>query len=340
MNRKILLFIGTVLSLIHVSASSQELKSKEIKSLIDSTILIMKKNSINSNQVDWVDVRENALLKARNLSNAYELGDVMRYLLRSVNDFHGAFFYRDSVFRYSKKDPVISDSIRNEWKKKSGVRAKILEDNIGYLRVPSMPGQSKHKFDSLAQSLSDSLCFLLKRNPKGIILDLRTNGGGALYPMVLGLEPLLGREYIGSFQTKVESKWLLQDHNFYIDTSKLASILPKCSTDASTLPVVILTSHATGSSGEFLIMAFKGRHHTVTLGETTAGYVTVNDGFKVNNDAFMNLSVGYGKDRNGNTYTRALDPDISISGPDNFNDLQHDKKIIAASGWLKSGIKR
>jgi carboxyl-terminal processing protease len=319
MTQKIIFYICIILGLSHQSASSQEIKNKEIQLLIDSTISIMKNNSVNSNNVDWAILKENATLKATNLSSPYELGDIMRYFYRSVNDFHGAFFYRDSVFRFSRKEPLISDSIKNEWKKRSGIKSKLLRDNIGYLIVPSMPGASKSRFDSLAQSLNDSLCFLLTNNVKGIIIDLRTNGGGAIYPMVLGLEPLLQLELVGSFQTKIESKWLLKGHSFYIDTAKLASIIPKCSIDAANLPVAILTSNATGSSGEFLIMAFKGRRNTRILGTTTAGYVTVNDGFKINDEAFMNLSVGYGKDRNGKIYIK-----------------HNDDKVIAATKWLKS----
>jgi C-terminal processing protease CtpA/Prc len=86
-------------------------------------------------------------------------------------------------------------------------------------------------------------------------------------------------------------------------------------------------------------MAFKGRKNTIILGDTTAGYLTVNKGFKINNDAFMNLSVGYGKDRNGKTYKNALKPDILVNSPDKFNDLKNDEKIKAAVKWLKSNLK-
>jgi carboxyl-terminal processing protease len=50
----------------------------------------------------------------------------------------------------------------------------------------------------------------------------------------------------------------------------------------------------------------------------------------------MNLSVGYGKDRKGKTYIQALEPDIPISSPDKFKDLQNDNKVKAAIKWLRS----
>ncbi len=104
---------------------------------------------------------------------------------------------------------------------------------------------------------------------------------------------------------------------------------------AGQLPIVILTGAQTGSSGEFLIMTFKGRPNTILLGATTAGYVTVNNGFQISDSAAMNLSIGYGADRNGTVYTEALRPDIFIDGPDSFNDLANDVKVKAAIKWLK-----
>ncbi|CAM3987641.1 Peptidase family S41 [Pedobacter westerhofensis] len=334
MPQKIILFISFILVFRSQEVFCQDFKNQEIKFLVDSTITIMRKNSVNSNKVDWTLLRKNVMLKAANLSSPYQLGDVIRYLFRSLDDFHGAFFYRDSVFKYNRKESPISDSIKNEWNKRSGIKTGILKDNIGYLRIPSMPGGSKSTFDSLAQNLNDSLCSLLTQHIKGIIVDLRINGGGAMYPMILGLEQLLQREAVGSFLMKTESKWFLKDHNFYIDTTKLASIAPKCWTATARLPMVMLTSPATGSSGEFLIIAFKGRPNTIIIGNSTAGYVTANQGFKINDEAFLNLSVGYGKDRNGKTYFKAIRPDISISSPDKFNDLENDRKILAAAKWL------
>jgi hypothetical protein len=49
----------------------------------------------------------------------------------------------------------------------------------------------------------------------------------------------------------------------------------------------------------------------------------------------MNLSVGYGTDRNGKIYKEALKPDITIKSVDEFNDIANDEKVKAAIKWLK-----
>ncbi len=314
-------------------------QSKEVKFLIDTTISIMKNNAVNANTVDWDKLRNDAIVKAQDINNPYQLGSTMRYLYKSINDFHGAFFWKDSTFQWQHTAPAISDSIMSEWKKGVQSIAKVLDKNIGYLRVPSMPGGSKEDYDSQAQKLNDSLCILLNKKIKGIILDARLDGGGAMFPMILGVKQLLHDGFIGSFRTKKKEDWVIKSNSFFIDTTLLAEVKPKCTVNAQNMPVVILVGPGTGSSGEFFLMAFKGRKNTTLLGSQTAGWVTVNTGIPINDTAFINLSIGYGADRNGKIYKNAIEPDITIKSDDKFNDIANDEKVKAAIKWLKLHIQ-
>jgi len=230
---------------------------------------------------------------------------------------------------------VISDSISNEWKKGVSIKTKILENNIGYLRIPSMPVSSQEDFYTKAQNLNDSLCSLLVKNIKGIILDLRLNGGGAMHPMILGVKQLLAQGHVGSFQTKKKEDWFIKNNSFFVDTTLFSKITPTCNINAQNIPVVMLISPVTGSAAECFIISFKGRKKTVLLGSETAGYVTSNAGFPINDTAFMNLSIGYSADRYGKIYREAIKPDIPFKSPDNFNDIENDEKVKVAVNWLK-----
>ena len=109
--------------------------------------------------------------------------------------------------------------------------------------------------------------------------------------------------------------------------------------NAQNIPIAILVGPGTGSSGEFFLMAFKGRKNTILMGYQTAGWITVNTGIPINDTAFLNLSVGYGADRNGKMYKDALRPDITITSVDRFNDIAKDEKVIASVKWLKLNTK-
>lgn len=100
----------------------------------------------------------------------------------------------------------------------------------------------------------------------------------------------------------------------------------------------MLVSPVTGSAAECFIIAFKGRKNTVLLGAKTAGLVTVNTGIPINDTAFMNLAIGYSADRNGKVYKDAIEPDISFTATDKFNDIENDEKVKAAIKWLKLHI--
>jgi C-terminal processing protease CtpA/Prc len=319
--------------------TSVHAQSDEVKFLIDTTISIMKNNAVNANTVNWDTIRRNALMQAKNIDNPYELGSTMRYLYKSINDFHGAFFWKDSTFQWRHDELKISDSLINEWKKGVQSITAVLDKNIGYLRIPSMPGGSKEDFDRKAQTLNDSLCVLLSKNIKGIILDARLDGGGAMFPMILGVRQLLSDGFIGSFRTKKKENWTIKNNGFFIDTTLLTEVKPKCEVNAQNIPVVILVGPGTGSSGEFFLMAFKGRKKTILLGSQTSGWVTVNTGIQINDTAFMNLSIGYGTDRNGKIYKEAIVPDVTITGVDKFNDIANDEKIKAAIKWLRPQIQ-
>ncbi|HEU4553682.1 MAG TPA: S41 family peptidase [Chitinophaga sp.] len=310
-------------------------QSKEVQFLIDTTISIMQQQSVNAKAVNWARLQKEALKASAGITDPYQSGPVIRELFRSIDDFHGRLFYKDSMFQWSHNAPVVSDSIKNEWKNRSGVKTYLVEKNIGYLRIPSMPYSGRKDCDFKAQSLNDSLCLLLTQNIKGLIIDLRINGGGAMYPMILGVEQLLMHGRIGSFEPGENAVWYLTDDDFAFDTTVLASITPKCSINAQHMPVVILTSPATGSSAEFFIIAFKGRPETVLLGSPTAGFITSIKEFVINDAASVLLSTSYGVDRNGKVYKAAIKPDIPFADKDSFNDIPNDEKVGAAVKWLK-----
>ena len=326
-------FIAAFLAIVCLSTSITFGQSKEVKSLVDTTIALMKNNAVNRDKVNWNKIEKEVYSQIATKQNAYQLGPVFRMLFKSLNDFHGAFYCWDSTYKWQRSEPVYSDSIKNEWKKGVSLKTDVINGKIGYLRVPYMSFAERNVLDKKAQSLNDSLCSLLQKNVVGLILDLRLNGGGAMFPMMLGLTQLLPEGKIGSF-TEGAGDWILKNNSFYLDTTILTSITPKCQNNKKDIPVAVLIGPATGSSGEFLTIAFKKRKNTIFIGAETAGYVTATKGFKINDAVSLLLATGYGRDRLGHVYTRSITPDVYIKEPDSFNDIKNDKKIIAATKWI------
>ena len=232
-------FIATLLSITALYVSTTFGQSEEVKFLLDTSIALMKSNAVNRNKVDWGRIEKNVYSQIATKENAYQLGPAFRMLFKSLNDFHGAFYCWDHTYKWQRPKPEYSDSIKNEWKKGIFLQKDILQDNIGYLRVPYMGFAKRSELDKKAQLLNDSLCALLNKNVIGIIVDLRLNSGGAMFPMMLGLEQLLHNGKIGSF-TKNAGNWILKDNSFYLDTTILTSIISKCRTVNKDIPVAVL----------------------------------------------------------------------------------------------------
>lgn len=93
-------------------------------------------------------------------------------------------------------------------------------------------------------------------------------------------------------------------------------------------PVVVLTGHGTGSAGEYVAAAFKGRKHTVFIGEPTGGYCTATNGYWIV-DRKVRIVIAETR------LARNLIPDEWVPGGDDFEDDSKDKKIQAAVNWLK-----
>lgn len=295
--------------------------------LIDTAITVMKSKSYMKDKVNWEALRTALVNRAKAATNINEFGGVAKDLLGTANDFHGAFFYRDSVFKYKQKiERPFPGAVTEEWKKGVYLKSLLLERQTGYLRIPYITVGSKEEMSKKAQQLNDSLCSLLEKGVKGLIIDLRLNGGGAMYPMMLGLEQVLGNGKLGSFTAAPKEQWIIKQHSFLMDARVLCTIQPKCTISATEMPVVVLIGGGTGSSGEFLAMSFKGRKHTLFLGSPTVGYVTSIEGLPIGK-AYLYLSTGYGMDRNGIIYTDAITPDIIDDSIDQFNNIANDPKV-------------
>ncbi len=96
-------------------------------------------------------------------------------------------------------------------------------------------------------------------------------------------------------------------------------------TPRSYVPVVVLVGPKTASSGEGVMLAFKGRPNTIIMGEPTAGLITSNNSFPLRPGITMILATGYTQDRSW-LYTAALHPDVLIPDGDDFFDLAHDQR--------------
>lgn len=176
----------------------------------------------------------------------------------------------------------------------------------------------------------------------GYVVDVRGNTGGNIWPMLGGVSALLGDEVVQYGIDRDGQRALV----FHLRQG--AALITREGKETEMLrvpgwralpgldqrPVAVLTDDASASSGEGIAIAFHGRPHTRSFGQTTYGSATSNQNFEL---AGVGLFVTTHEmaDRQGTVFPRGVAPDVAApTGP---AATQGDDPVLrAAQAWLAS----
>ncbi len=208
-----------------------------------------------------------------------------------------------------------------------------LKPGFGYLELPEMSG-SADRVAEYATEAQRHIRTLDQREPGGWIVDLRRNGGGNMWPMLAGVGPLAGEGLLGAFVSpdRIEHWGYRVGHSFMgqqvmakVDEPHVLRRPP---------PVAVLTSRLTASSGELVLLAFRGRPNTRSFGEPTAGVPTSNEDVMLRDGAGLLLTAALGADRTGRTYDGPVVPDQLVAVDWTRLGRPGDVVLEAALDWL------
>ena len=154
--------------------------------------------------------------------------------------------------------------------------------------------------------------------------------------MLAGVGPILGEGVAGSF---VDPDGVQQAWGYYNGQAQLAGSTIIGAESPYHLkhplpPVAVLTGPVTASSGEAITVAFRGRPHTRSFGEPSAGVPTDNDEFPLSDGALLVLTVAIDADRTGQTYDTAIAPDQPVPVDLSQIGTTADRGVQVASTWL------
>ena len=197
--------------------------------------------------------------------------------------------------------------------------AKMLEGGIAYVKLPEHSGAQVS--DSLyAYSV---LHFLLENSSAaGVVIDLRDNYGGNMYPMISAVSPLLPDGEILQFKGKKRTTPVMLDFVLRVVGIEASEIrkFPEGT------PVAILTNGMTASSGEATLLCFRGLDNTRTFGSTTAGFASANRSFPLKNGYSLVLTTGCDVARTGEVF---CDDPIAP-------DVETETSLEDAISWIQS----
>lgn len=181
------------------------------------------------------------------------------------------------------------------------VSSKMVENNIAYLQVDS--------FDSgVAESFKKQVTELVNKGAKGIIIDLRSNGGG-----------------IVSEATGIADLFLKKDETILITKSKIANeqlTVSKNDAIITDIPVVILVNEGTASASEILAGALKDLGKATIVGTKTYGKGVIQQILTVKDGSGIKLTVEEYQTPNRNKINKiGIEPNETVELPSDVESV-------------------
>jgi carboxyl-terminal processing protease len=288
---------------------------------------IMEENSLRRHEVDW------RLLEEETLRLGTDRHAALRFALARVD--------RHSFLHVpTDPQPQPNQSVSNQ---PTGQILRQGTRTIALVAVPGFSGVSSEAAQQYAEDLRKIIDDLACQGCDGWIIDLRQNPGGNMWPMLLGLGPLLGTGVLGYFDSgQSQLGWycsnnavgILDQNGHEHVLCQLHAQTSEQSLDCGTAPVAVLIGPTTASSGEALAVAFRGRKNCRFIGEKTNGLSSSNQPFVLSDGAEMWLTVAYFADRNGVRYESGLEPDQEVKSDTQGDD---DPAIFSAMECLFAG---
>ena len=290
----------------------------EAKRVLDSAIALARRYSLWRDTVTWSRVESDVRAMAAGAEATADVYPAIRTLLLRLGDHHSFLMKPTAAQAFATGTQNAPPTVR------------VQSAGIGYVAIPAYGGADSLAAQRYVRSLYDSLAQAMLRGAGSCrwILDLRANGGGNMWPMLGGLRPFLGEGGLGSFVSAQGSSppWHARDQ---VDIAPPLVLAP-----LESAYVAVLTGPRTGSSGEAVAIAFRGRARTRSFGGATAGLSTANRNFQLPDGSMLLITVSVDADRNGTRYGAGIEPDERIAPA--IGTDRPDPQLARAVQWLSS----
>ncbi|MBW7954729.1 S41 family peptidase [Candidatus Gracilibacteria bacterium] len=225
-----------------------------------------------------------------------------------------------TILRAGEKDLIIKNVTRNKIKIPSVDTTDLKDPEIGYISLNMFGENTANEFKELLDTFNNE-------KTKGIIIDLRDNGGGYLQTAVEILSNFIkNKEVLVTTKYKDE----LLNTPYYSENS--GAIFNK--------KIVVLINGNSASASEITAGALKDYNKAILVGEKSYGKGSVQQPFDLPDGSMIKLTIAkwytpkdYSIDHNG------IDPDIKVSFKKEDYENMYDRQLEEAKKILKKYIK-
>jgi len=201
------------------------------------------------------------------------------------------------------------------------IEARVLNDNIGYVVITDFPTNADVEF-------REKVSALLKQDVRGLVFDVRMNGGGYVSVMSNMLDMILPE---GIVITMVDKQGETKEYR-----SKEGKI---------DLPMAVITNEYSISAAEFFAAALQEYGVAKVVGDKTGGKGFAQSLFTLEDGSSVNLSIYRYYTPKGNSLAETgITPDIEVSlSEEDFKNFyyltdEQDTQLQAALQYVASCI--
>ena len=213
---------------------------------------------------------------------------------------------------------ILEVTVKREKISVPSVEGEMLEDNIAYLQIASFN-------DNTTEEVRAALKELQEQNPKGLILDLRFNGGGLLNTAIDVISEFVPGDTIIMYEQ-------------YSDGIK-KPLKTRSGGLATTIPLVILVNEGSASASEITAGAIQDLERGVLVGVTTYGKGKVQNWLELPNEqGGMRVTIARWLTPNGNQISDVgLTPDYIVEFTEEDVKAEQDVQLNKAIEILTNG---
>jgi C-terminal processing protease CtpA/Prc len=301
-----------------VATTAPDALSASADKYLNDAITAIRQHALNGAKVDWPAATAQARALASGAITTADTYPAIRHVLRLLGDGH-------SILRTPRDNAAAARSANQS----------LTDTHVSVIAGRRMDRDAAQQFASkLQQSLAS-----MDKPECGLLLDLRGNTGGNMFPMLAGLAPLFADGDVGGLATANDGSvtWRFRDGAFVASSKEHDNVTraaqPAMRIGNGNTPVAVLLGQRTGSSGEAVAIAFVGRPNTRSFGAPTAGLTTGNRPVKLADGATLAITGSVMLDRTGKRYGGKLAPDELTDGT-RVASPNGDAAVAAAIAWL------
>lgn len=313
------------------AAHAQDVPSAEAQARI---LDLLQQQSLYRDRVDWSKARAE-LAAARDPAQTRRLLDDV---IQRSSGGHGRWISANQQRTQSQRAQATQTAMGAATPQTDDARSGPTA-RLGWIKVGAYMDDRTQSQDMQKQARKQAAVALQARiqaqddgNRCGWVVDLRGNSGGNMWPMLLGMGPLLGdakgADPVGMFLLADKRQpWAYREGAVWLDgKAVVGSRNTQYALRHPGAPVAVLFGPRTASSGEASVLAFRGRAASRSFGQPSAGYSTANTPQRLPDGSLLLLTGSVIADRNGVGDGNRLQPDVIVA--------EGQDATTAAQAWL------